>query len=149
MASLSAKFQNNMITRPGFTVLLVTCLISGDHAVLLGDGVDFSFAKIHHTYPIYHKTSCVTSNHTIFCVSIVKGYGSLSASYKQILSKNDGLVIVNTRKSKTNVALSLKIGHVIKNAIKLVIINVLIWNFADALAIYWTWCGQNLKMINL
>ena len=130
MASLSAKFQNNMITRPGFTVLLVTCLISGDHAVLLGDGVDFSFAKIHHTYPIYHKTSCVTSNHTIFCVSIVKGYGSLSASYKQILSKNDGFVIVNTRKSKTSfpirVALSLKIGHVTKNAIKLVIINVLI-----------------------
>ena len=130
MASLSAKFQNNMITRPGFTVLLVTCLISGDHAVLLGDGVDFSFAKIHHTYPIYHKTSCVTSNHTIFCVSIVKGYGSLSASYKQILSKNDGFVIVNTRKSKTSfpigVALSLKIGHVTKNAIKLVIINLLI-----------------------
>ena len=130
MASLSAKFQNNMITRPGFTVVLVTCLISGDHAVLLGDDVDFAFAKIHHTYPIYHKTSCVTSNQTIFCVSIVKGYSSLSASYKQILSKNDGFVIVNTRKSETSfpirVALSLKIGHVTKNAIKLVIINVLI-----------------------
>lgn len=35
------------------------------------------------------------------------------------------------------------------NTIKLVLIDELIWNFADTIAIYWTWSGQYLRSIDL
>ena len=85
MAILSAKFQINMMVRTGFIALLVTCLMFGDYAVQLCDGVDFAFARSHHSDPICHKTSLITSKRTNFCVSVVKGSSSLTAKFKKVL----------------------------------------------------------------
>ena len=89
MAILSAEFQSNMTIRTGFIALLVTCLIFGDNSVQLVDGVDFAFAKSHHSDPIYHKTSFIASKRMNFYVNIVQRSDSLSAKYKNILSKDN------------------------------------------------------------
>ena len=104
MAILSAKIQNNMIIRTDLKALLLTFLIYWNNVVQLGDGVDFAFAKSRHSDQICHKTSVIASKRMTFCVSIVKGSVSFSADYKKILSKDDGFVIVNTRKSKMNIS---------------------------------------------